>query len=85
MAPKTKPAHNTEYYYDCQPEVWDNMLYPEAILDRRDRSRDLYFALLKEEMEYKKVLPFDKRTRLWKVEKAYRDNQKLLDERTTVI
>jgi hypothetical protein len=61
------------------------MDYFTAIRTRRDLARTLFNKLTKEEMDSKTELPFDKRVRLWKVQKALRDNQKLLDEKYGMI
>jgi len=75
----------SEYYYGKTFETWENLPYFEAIEVRRDCAKGLYHKLWKEMINSDKELPFDKRVRLWKVEKAWKDNQKLLDERDNLI
>jgi hypothetical protein len=77
----------SEYYYGegISPNRWDNMLYFEAIEDRRNLARDLYFKLYKIQEESETEMPFDFRLRLGKVESAWKLNQKLLDERSLIV
>jgi hypothetical protein len=75
----------SEYYYNCSPDTWDNMLYFEAIEDRRNRARDLYYELYMIQENSEKEMPFEFRKRLGKVESAWKLNQKLLDERYLVM
>ena len=80
MEPKAITA--SQYYYECLPGIWDNMLYFDALRDRWERSRKLYFELLAEWEELKdKKNHFDLEKRLFFVEKAMNFNKKLLDER----
>ncbi len=74
----------SEYYYECKPDTWDNMLYPAALKDRHDRIQKLYFKLTEEDLKGTKW-SFDERVRYHKVEKAYKDAKQLLDERTLII
>jgi len=75
----------SEYYYDCTPDTWDNMLYPDAIKDRAKRAKELYFKLYKKREEFKGEQPFEEQVRLFKVEKAYKDTRQIVDERDLII
>jgi len=74
----------SEYYYGCSFKEWENLPYFEAIQIRRDKAKELFTHLYKEQEQSKKELSFEKRKRLWKVQKAWKDNQKLLDERALI-
>ena len=69
----------SEYYYDCKAEIWDLMYYRDAILDRRDRADALHRKLYMESINrpLTEEAPQELRTRLRKVDKAYRDNKKV--------
>jgi len=71
------------YYYGCDFSTWDNMLYTEAIVDRKDKAFALYAMLYDEEQ--KGVLSFEDATRLNKVYKAYIYNKKLINERELIL
>lgn len=73
----------SEYYYGCQANTWDNMLYPDAIKDRYDRVKILYFELYKESTNPHRS--WDDEIRFFKVKKAFDDTKQLLDERTLII
>ena len=75
----------SEYYYGVTFDAWENLTYFDAIKKRRDLARDLYYKLYEEQNKSKTELSFEKRKRLWKVEKAFKDNQKLLDEKDGII
>jgi hypothetical protein len=72
------------YYYGAHFSEWENLLYFEAIKKRRDLARKLYNKLYLEQMNMKPI-PYDQQVRIMKVKKALDDNQKLLDERNTII
>ncbi len=73
----------SEYYYGVSdPTYWDKMLYFEALKDRAERAKQLYFKLYK---MGSKVQSFDDKVRFFKVEKAMRDTKQLVDERTVII
>ena len=80
-----KSMTESEYYFGVGFEVWENMVYFDAIIKRRDLAEELYHSLLREEYEHVGLLSFDKRVRLWKVEKALRDCQRLIDEKVNLI
>jgi hypothetical protein len=73
-----------EYYYGVDFHAWENLPYFEAIEMRRNLAKDLYLELYQIQERTPKELPFEFRKRLWKVKKAWDDNQKLLDERSLV-
>jgi len=77
----------SEYYYDCAPDTWDNMLYPDAIKDRRDRAWALFVQLYKESEDKprNREVPIELANRLRKVTKAHSDNKQLCDEKSLVI
>ncbi len=70
----------SEYYYDCPSDTWDNMNYRDAIEDRYERAKQLYFKLYNSSQD-----TFDDQVRFHKVQKAYNDTKQLLDERSLVI
>jgi hypothetical protein len=72
----------SRYYYDCDFHVWDDMLYPDAIKDRAKRAKELYFELLGT-CDFK--MSYEEQIRLGKVYKAWKDNEKLIDERSLII
>jgi soluble lytic murein transglycosylase-like protein len=78
---KGKNIPASVYYYGVLSNTWDNMLYWDAVKDRRDRARKLFFEL----MNFKETRQFDDLVREHKVYKAWKDNEKLLDERSLVI
>ena len=73
------------YYYNKPFSTWENLPYFEAIKVRRDLAKDLFFQLYKEQEESPVELPLKKRMRLKKVEKAWKDNQRLIDEKEGLI
>ncbi len=73
------------YYYGCEMTEWDDLLYPDAIIDRRNRAFELYKELITEKANTKGEMSFEKRKRLWKVEMAYKDNSQLCEERGLII
>ena len=77
--------NGSEFYYGVHSDRWDKMYYFDAIEDRRNLARDLYFKLYKEQESSNKLLNFKHRYRTWKVEKAWKLNQKLLDERNLIV
>jgi len=81
-----KYKNASEYYYGKSFEEWQDLPYFEAIAKRVELASNLYDKLLTEEAASMfKQLSFEKRKRIWKVGKALRDNQKLLDERNNMI
>jgi len=75
---KTVSASN--YYYDCPPDTWDEMLYKDAIKDRAERAQALYFRLYTEMMADKNW-SFENQVRLHKVTQAAALTRKIADER----
>jgi len=75
----------SEYYYGVPFETWENLLYFDAIKKRVECAKKLYEELYQEQMNSKTELSFEKRKRLWKVEKALKDNQKLLNEKDGLV
>ena len=83
---KLKTLTASQYYYGCPPDVWDNMLYFDALQDRWEKSRKLYFELWDEWEELKdKKNHFELEKRMFYVAKAMNFNKKLLDEREHLI
>jgi hypothetical protein len=78
---KGKNIPASEYYYGVLSSTWDNMLYWDAVKDRRDRARELFYDLL----EDTKPKDYDEQVRESKIYKAWKDNEKLLDERSFII
>ena len=76
---------SSEYYYGVSFEVWQDMKYFDAIKKRVECAKKLYEELWIEQQNSRTELPFEKRKRLWKVEKALRDNQKLLNEKNGLV
>ena len=76
----------SQYYYGCDVHTWDNMLYPDAIKDRRDKALELYMKLYDAQkgMKYNDV-KFEDRVRMFKVEKAVKDTKQLCDERNLIL
>lgn len=77
----------SEYYYNCNPNAWDNMLYPEAIKNRKEMAWKLFGELFEESKTYPltQELPIELTTRMRKVKKAYDDNTRLVDEKSLVL
>jgi hypothetical protein len=75
------PKSKSEYYFGCSYKVWENLPYFEAIEVRRDKARELYIKLSKKVQE--NYNDYDLRYRCYKVYKAWMDNDKLLDERSS--
>ena len=77
----------SEYYYDVQPDAWDDMLYPEAIKDRQKRSWDLFCKLQTQanELPMNKPLPEELSLRINKTRRAFEDNKQLCDEKSLII
>jgi len=73
------------WYYGCEFSEWADLKYFDAIQKRVDCAKELYHDLLKKEQRNQFQLSFEERKRLWKVEKALRDNQKLLNERDCIV
>lgn len=76
----------SEYYYDCPFDYWDNMLYKDAIISRRDKAFELYIRLTESQLlPEPKILAPEDEIRAFKVEKAYKDCQQLCDERGLIL
>lgn len=77
----------SEYYYGCKPDTWDDMLYPDAIEDRKNRAWELFKQLFieREQLPYNQDLSEEKALRLRKVRKAYEDNKRLTEEKHLII
>ncbi len=77
----------SEYYYNCLPDTWDLMLYKDAIIDRRDSAEILFKALYLESVNrpLNEEVPDELKLRLRKVDKAFKDNKKLCDEKSLII
>jgi len=75
----------SEYYFGVSFTEWENLLYFDAIIKRRDLAEALYHKLTMEEHKTKGQMSFDKRVRLWKVEKALSDCQRLINEKMNLI
>ena len=81
----------SEYYYDCKPDAWDSMLYPEAIRDRKEKAQKLYAHYVDRQFaEYKSdfngtKLTTEEHARMRATSKAYELNKKLCDEKTLII
>ncbi len=75
------------YYYNTTPDTWDQMLYPEAIIDRKNKAQILFEALYLESINrpLTEEIPEYLKTRLRKVKKAFDDNKKLCDEKSIII
>ena len=82
-----KTISASEYYYGCTYDTWDEMFYPEAVIDRRDRAWELFKELYleRESLPMNQDLSEEKALRLRKVRKAFEDNQRLVDEKNLVI
>lgn len=82
-----RTIYASEYYYGCQPDAWDNMLYPDAIIDRRDKAWELFCELYTERhvLPYSEDINEEKALRLRKVRIAYEDNKQLCDEKSLII
>ena len=81
----SKTMTESEYYYDCTFDTWDLMLYPEALVDRNKRVKKVWETLYQDQNKNGRNWTFDQKVRMFKVEKAVRDNQQLLDERGSLI
>jgi hypothetical protein len=77
----------SEYYYDCAFDTWDKMLYPEAIIDRKNRAWELFRKLYKESMSIpmNQEIPLDLSRRMKKAKKAFDDNSKLAEEKFLIL
>lgn len=88
---KGQTIYASEYYYGCQPGHWDEMLYPDAIIDRRNKAYKIYtYYVDRQFAEYKSDFNGTKLTteelrRMSSVSDAYVLNKKLHDEKTLVI
>ena len=67
------------YYYGCESSEWDNMMYFDALKDRRDRAFALFGEFL--EFDIKEQQAFEYQVRSGKVYEAYKLNEKFIDER----
>ena len=75
----------SEYFFGAKFSEWEDLLYFEAVEKRHDLCEELYHKLLKEESDCKVQLSFAKRERLWKVEKALSDTNRLINERNNLV
>ena len=77
------PLTASQYYYDADYTEWENLKYFDAIKKRRDLAKKLYFKLYDKAKNQK--ISYDDEVRMFKVHKAWKDNEKLLDERGLII
>ncbi len=87
MVHNNRSMFASEYYYGVtDPKYWDDMLYKNAIIDRRDKAFALYIKLTEHQLlPEPKVLSFEDEKRAHKVEQAYKDCKQLCDERGLII
>ena len=79
----TPSTPSSIYYYGVSYTEWENLHYFEAIKKRKELAKNLYSKLL-DEGNLKK-LSYPEEVRLQKVYKAWKDNERLLDERETLV
>ena len=76
-----KTLSESEYYYGCPCDTWDEMFYPDALNDRYKRVKAVWLELYEDERINGRYWTDDQKMRMFKVEKAVKDNQQLQDER----
>ena len=81
----SKTVTESEYYYQCPFDTWDQMSYPQALVDRNKRVKETWEMLYQDQIKNGKNWTFDQKVRFFKVEKAVKDNQQLIDERSNLI
>ena len=84
---KGKIITESEYYYGRKPTYWDKMYYWDAVEDRRNRARDIYYKMVTKDIKNQKdqnPLTYEESVRQHKVKKAFDDTQRLLDERNNL-
>jgi hypothetical protein len=74
----------SEYFYGCSYTEWENLPYFEAIELRVKKAREVFMGLYKDQSG-KTGIPFEDQLRIFKVKKAWDDNQRLLDERSETL
>ena len=79
-----KTITESEYYYGVKSSYWDNMYYWDAVEDRRNRARDIYYKISTIDTKNIKPLTYEESVRQHKVKKAFDDTQRLLDERNNL-
>lgn len=75
-----KDISASEYYYGCPFNTWDNMLYKDAIQDRKKRVKEQYFEALTLENK-----TYEEQVRLKKLENALKDCEQICDERLELL
>jgi len=82
---KIKSMSESEYYYGCSYDTWDEMLYPDALSDRFRRVKIVWEKLYQDERINGRYWTDEQKMRMFKVEKAVKDNQQLQDERGSIL
>jgi len=77
---KGKDVTASIYYYGCDFNTWDNMLYKDAIQDRLKRVKEQYYAAL--DLENR---TYEEQVRLKKLENAFKDCSQICDERLGLV